>query len=402
MQFDIVVVGAGPAGLAFAASLAGSGLRLALIEKQPEAALAEPGFDGREIALTHLSMTLLRRLGAWERIPAADISPLREARVLNGISSFALRFDAGSAGDGPLGVLVPNHLIRRSIYQVATALPEVTLLAGQTVASVQTSAQGASVGLADGRSLSARLVVAADTRFSETRRRMGIPATMQDFGKSMLVCRMAHDRPHQGIATEWFGYGQTFAILPLNGDASAGDVSGVVLTLPAREMDQVMALEGAAFDADITRRYRHRLGTMRLVSTRHVYPLVGVFAQRFVATRFALVGDAAVGMHPVTAHGFNLGLRGADSLAREISDAIGRGRDVADRRALARYQADHMRASRPLYLATNATALFYTDDRLPARVLRAAALRLGGRLAPFRRAVVERLTEAGAARDLPS
>jgi ubiquinone biosynthesis UbiH/UbiF/VisC/COQ6 family hydroxylase len=319
---------------------------------------------------------------------------LREAQVLNGVSSFALRFDDEGKGDGPLGVLVPNHLIRRSLYEVVAALPEVTLLGGQNVASVQTSAQGATVGLADGRSIAARLVVGADTRFSETRRRMGIPATMQDFGKSMLVCRMAHDRPHHGIATEWFGYGQTFAILPLN-----GDVSGVVLTLPAREMDTVMALEGAAFDADITRRYRHRLGTMRLVSTRHVYPLVGVFAQRFVATRFALVGDAAVGMHPVTAHGFNLGLRGADVLAREIREAIGRGRDVADRRALARYQADHMRASKPLYLATNATALFYTDDRLPVRVLRAAALRLGSRLGPFRRAVVERLTEADAARD---
>ncbi len=394
MQFDIVVVGAGPAGLAFAASLAGSGLRLALVEKQPEPALADPAFDGREIALTHLSMTLLRRLGAWERIPEADIAPLREAQVLNGVSSFALRFDAEGKGDGPLGVLVPNHLIRRSLYEVVQGLPEVTLLAGTTVAAVQTSASGATVELADGTKLSAQLVVAADTRFSETRRRMGIPATMQDFGKSMLVCRVAHERPHHGIATEWFGYGQTFAILPLN-----GDVSGAVLTLPAREMDQVMALEGAEFDADITRRYRNRLGAMRLVSTRHVYPLVGVFAQRFVATRFALVGDAAVGMHPVTAHGFNLGLRGADSLAREIRDAVERGRGVADRRALARYQTDHMRASRPLYLATNATALFYTDDRFPARVLRAAALRVGSRLAPFRRAVVERLTEAGAARD---
>ena len=394
MQFDIVVVGAGPAGLAFAASLAGSGLRLALVEKQPEPALADPAFDGREIALTHLSMTLLRRLGAWERIPEADIAPLREAQVLNGVSSFALRFDAEGKGDGPLSVLVPNHLIRRSLYEVVQGLPEVTLLAGTTVAAVQTSASGATVELADGTKLSAQLVVAADTRFSETRRRMGIPATMQDFGKSMLVCRVAHERPHHGIATEWFGYGQTFAILPLN-----GDVSGAVLTLPAREMETVMALEGAEFDADITRRYRHRLGAMRLASTRHVYPLVGVFAQRFVATRFALVGDAAVGMHPVTAHGFNLGLRGADTLAREIRDAIGRGRDVADRRALARYQTDHMRASRPLYMATNATALFYTDDRLPVRVLRAAALRLGSRLAPFRRAVVERLTEAGTAKD---
>ena len=390
MQFDIVVVGAGPAGLAFARSLAGSGLRLALIEKLDEAVLADPGFDGREIALTHQSMRLLRQLGAWDRIPAAEVSSLREAAVLNGVSSFALRFDAAGRGDDQLGVLVPNHLIRRSLFEEVRDLPEITLLAGTTVAGVQTSTQGATVRLADGQEIAARLVVAADTRFSELRRRMGIPAGMQDFGKTMLVCRMAHARPHQGIATEWFGYGQTFAILPLN-----GDVSGAVLTLPAREMDQVMALEGAAFDAEITRRYRHRLGAMRLVSTRHTYPLVGVFAQRFVSTRFALVGDAAVGMHPVTAHGFNLGLSGADSLAREIREAVGRGRDVADRRALARYQTDHMRASRPLYLATNATALFYTDDRLPARVLRAAALRVGSRLGPFRRAVAERLLDAG-------
>ena len=389
MQFDIVVVGAGPAGLAFAASLAGTGLRVVLLEKQPEPALAQPVFDGREIALTHGSVALLRKLGAWHRIPEEEISSLREAQVLNGRSAFALRFEAEDQGHDRLGVLVPNHLIRRSLYEVAQDLPEVALLAGTTVAAVQTSADGATVRLSDGHDIGARLVVAADTRFSETRRRMGIPATMQDFGKSMLVCRMEHDRPHHGIATEWFGYGQTFAILPLN-----GDVSGVVLTLPAREMDQVMALEGAAFDTEITRRYRNRLGAMRLASTRHVYPLVGVFASRFVATRFALVGDAAVGMHPVTAHGFNLGLRGADTLAAQIREAVAGGRDVADRRALARYQSDHMRASRPLYLATNATALFYTDDRLPARLLRAAALRIGSGLAPFRSRVVAHLTQA--------
>src|SRR3954468_12075110 len=107
MQFDIVVVGAGPAGLAFARSLAGSGLRIGLIEKQPEAALAAPAFDGREIALTHLSISLLQGLGGWGRIPGPEISPLRQDAVLNGRSRFALRFDPTDGIERKLGVLVP-------------------------------------------------------------------------------------------------------------------------------------------------------------------------------------------------------------------------------------------------------------------------------------------------------
>jgi ubiquinone biosynthesis UbiH/UbiF/VisC/COQ6 family hydroxylase len=399
MRFDVVVVGAGPAGLSFARALAGTGLGVAVVERQPESAFAEPGFDGREIALTHLSVALLRELDTWHRIPAAEVSALREAQVLNGAAPRrALRFDTAGRREAQLGQLVPNHLIRRAVFEAAAARPEIRLIAGTAVAGVETGPAGARVRLGDGTGeIAARLVVAADTRFSETRRRMGIPAAMRDFGKAMLVCRVAHEAPHHHVATEWFGHGQTIAMLPLN-----GDLSSVVVTLPQREIERLARLDDAEFGEEISRRYGRRLGAMRLASTRHVYPLVAVYADRFVAERFALVGDAAVGMHPVTAHGFNFGLRGAHVLAAEIRAALARGEDIASPGVLGRYQARHRRATWPIYAATNMIAGLFTDDRPPARVARDVVLGLGARLPLVRQAVASRLMESTAGGTPPS
>lgn len=387
LETDIAVIGAGPAGLSFARALAGSGLRVMLVERSPEAALANPAFDGREIALTHRSQAILRQLDAWDRIPEADKSPLRQARVQDGASPFAVDFAPGPGA--ALGQLVPNHLIRRALFDAMREAGCAELIAGVAVASVETSPKGGVLTLSDGRQISARLVVAADTRFSEARRQMGIAATMRDFGKSMLVARVAHETPHGGIATEWFGHAQTVAMLPL-----AGDVSSIVLTLPARQIEALLAMEPDAFGADVTRRTAARWGALTLAGTRHAYPLVATYAHRFVGTRFALLGDAAVGMHPVTAHGFNFGLAGAQRLSAEIRGAMARGRDIADPGALLRYEMAHRRATWPLFTATNAIAALYTDDRAPARLVRGAVLRLGAALGPVRRLVTAQLMEA--------
>ena len=387
MDCDIAVIGAGPAGLSFARLLAGSGLQVLLIERAPEAAIADPAFDGREIALTHRAQDILQEIEAWDRIPAEEMSPLRQARVQDGASPFVLDF--APPGETPLGMLVPNHLIRRALHQAVREADCATLLCGVAVTSVETSPRGGVLKLADGREVRAKLVVAADTRMSEARRQMGIAARMRDFGKSIMVTRVAHDLPHGGIATEWFGHGQTIAMLPLN-----GGVSSIVLTLPARQIDALMKATPEDFAADITRRTKERWGAVRLVGTRHAYPLVTTYAMRFVGTRFALVGDAAVGMHPVTAHGFNFGLAGAQRLASEIRAAVARKRDIADPGGLLRYEMAHRRATLPLYAATNTIASLYTDDRAPARLLRGAVLRMGAALGPVRRMVTAQLMEA--------
>jgi len=389
--FDILIVGGGPVGLAFARSLAGTGLRLAVVERQDEASLAEPPADGREIALTHHSQHLLRQLGVWEHIPPEAPSALREARVLNGSSPYALRFDVQDRPEAALGQLVSNHLIRRALFRSLAGQEGCTLLTGAEVVSAATEGETGRVTLSDGRVLRARLVVGADTRFSAMRRFHGIAADAHDFGRSMLVGRLSHEAEHEHIATEWFDEAQTIAMLPLN-----GRVSSLVLTLPAPEIERLATAPADAFGEEITRRYRARLGRMRLIGARHVYPLATSYARRFVASRFALIGDAAVGMHPVTAHGFNLGLRGADTLAQAIRAALRAGRDVADPRALHRYESAHRRATWPIYTGTNLVARLYSESSLPARVARHAALRLGNHFTPFKHAVRAMLMESEA------
>lgn len=384
MEHDVVVVGGGPAGLALARSLGNSGLRLAVVERQPIEALAEPSSDGREIALTHRSVGLLQQLGAWEHLDAADLSPLREARVLNGGSPFALAFDAGGSDDR-LGQLVPNHRLRRALFRTVEGQAGLDLLAGTGVAAVRTSRAGAVVTLSDGRDLRARLLVAADSRFSAVREQLGISAEVNRLNRSMMVCRVAHDDEHEGIATEWFDHGQTVAMLPLR-----GRLSSAVLTLPSVEIERMAGLDPDTLGTEITRRYAGRLGRMRVVEGPHIYPLATTYARHFAATRAALIGDAAVGMHPVTAHGFNLGLQGQATLARLVNEAAAKGRDIASPLLLRRYEAAHRLATRPLYEATNLLVRLYTDERPAARLVRHATLRAGAHL-PLVRTAVSRM-----------
>ncbi|WP_342316502.1 5-demethoxyubiquinol-8 5-hydroxylase UbiM [Lysobacter sp. FW306-1B-D06B] len=390
---DVTIIGAGPAGLCLARALSGTGLRITVLDREPEAALRAPAFDGREIGLTQRSVRFLQRLQLWNRLPADQAHPLRQARVFNGASHDALEIGPSDPGADPLGWLVPNHAIRAAAFECVAASPDVELLAGVRVAAVDTDAATARVRLDDGRVFASRLLVAADGRFSETRRALGIATRMHDFGRSMLVCRVTHERPHEDIAWEWFDHGHTLARLPLGRAAPEGRRSSIVLTLPGAQMRAVQALDDEAFATEIERRCDGRLGAVSEVGTRHVYPLVGAWATRFAATRVALVGDAAVGMHPVTAHGFNLGLLGVERLAGLLRNAAASGADPGASALLDRYDRGHRRATAPLHLATRGVVGLFTDDRPPARALRAGVLRASASFPPFRRLLAALLAD---------
>lgn len=388
MNYDVIIVGAGPAGLSFARSLANTGLQIALIEKQTEQQLAAPEFDGRDIALTHLSVKILKELGIWARFQADERPPIKEARVLDGTSPYCLSFDGKKDSIDALGFIVSNHVIRRVLFDEVQTFDNLEILTDLAVTSVATNDSEATVVLSDGQTMQARLVVAADSRFSETRRMLGISASMHDFGRVCVVSRMQHEKPHDGIAFECFHYGRTLAVLPLTSHRSS-----IVVTAPMDQRASLMETDDAQFNSDIQERFENRYGDMQLISKRFAYPLVGVHASKFCAKRFALIGDAAVGMHPVTAHGYNLGLSGQEILAKEIINAVAQQNDIGATTLLRRYERKHMRATRPMYHGTNEIVKFFTDDRAPAKLARSIALRIANRMPPIKRVIQNKLTE---------
>lgn len=380
---DVLIVGGGPAGLALAAALADAGLRSQVLEQQPLAALQSPAEDGREIALTHRARRVMERLGLWQRLPADEITPLAQARVSNGASPFVLPFDARAQGHDALGWLVPNHRIRAAAFAAAASRTDVRIDGDARVTALERDGRAARVTLADGRTLAAPLVVAADSRFSGLRRLAGIGAQMRDFGRTAIVARLAHAGEHGGVAHECFRYGNTLATLPMPGRQSSA-----VVTVPGDAAAEWLALDEAAFARRIEQQLNGRLGAMRLDGARHSYPLVAVYAHRFAGPRLALVGDAAVGMHPVTAHGYNFGLYGVEVVARELA----RGSDPGAAEPLGRYEAEHRRSTLPIYLGTNAIVGLFTDERPGARLLRGAVLRAAGAMPPLRALITRQLT----------
>jgi len=389
MDYDIVVIGGGPAGLSFACSMAGLDLNVLLVEKSALESISKPRLDGREIALTHHSRKILIKLGVWALIDEAEVSALKEAKVFDGDSDSLLNFDAKKSAIEALGYLVPNHLIRAALFERVTQAENVTILNELMVDGVNTNNLGAEVSLSNGKTIKSKLVVAADSRFSEIRRKMGISSVMKDFSKVMITTRMSHEKAHNHIALEYFNYGHTLALLPLN-----GNVSSVVLTVPADRLDEMLKLDEKKFNKITSDGFRGKLGQMKQIGDRHSYPLVGVYAHKFSATRFALIGDAAVGMHPVTAHGFNLGLRGQDLLAMSVIKAHNSGLDIGADAVLKEFERKQINLSRLMYFGTNGIVSLFTNDDVAIKQVRKLVLKFANRFPPIKSLITQHLTES--------
>lgn len=392
MTHDIIIIGAGPAGLAFARHFKDTDLRITIIEKSPLDNIANPAYDGREIALTHRSREIMLNLGAWQRIPDGEIYKLADAKVYNGDFNYALHFKVPKdlsimSSIDRLGNLISNHNIRQSLYDEVKDLPNVQLLTEQTVQDIKTNDKTATVTLATGENLSSNLLIGADSRLSFVRKKLGIGAEMNDFGRTVIVFRVSHPLSNEATARECFLYGRTLALLPLH-----DHLTNCVITLDNTQTDTILNMNDEELALEVQRMMGDQLGKLTLAGTVHHYPLMGVHAKTFVSARSALIGDSAVGMHPVTAHGFNLGLMGANTLATLVLGAHQKGQDIASPTLLQKYNIRHQAHTRPLYHGTNFMVKLFTDDKKSVQVVRDLTLRVSNHLPPIKRWIAGQLT----------
>lgn len=359
-DYDIIIIGGGAVGLCFAASAARQSLKVLIIEKNTREMLANPAYDGREIAITMQTQHILNELGIWSLIPQTEISEIKRAVVLYENDHKTLKFDAQDVKKSRLGYLVSHQWIKKASFENLSDLSNVHYFFEKDIASFQQTDQHIHLSLQDQTKLSSRLLIIADGRFSSTRQMAGIGVSTQDFGKKAYVFKMKLEHSHNQTAYECFYAQGTLAILPLR-----NNYCSVVLTLTKDDEPQWLNLSAENFSKKIAEVLLHRYGQMQLASEHYAYQLVTVYANNFVKNRVILLGDAAVGMHPMTAHGFNFGIIGQYELAKNIKLCCQTYQFARVKHLLRRYEINHRLRTKPLYMATNLIATVFSYHYSP-------------------------------------
>lgn len=381
---DVAIIGAGPVGGALACRLAALGRRVLLVDRAPLPPMEHPDFDGRAYAIAAGSKRLLDEAGLWDQLPYPPC-PILDIRVTDGKpgrapSPLSLHFDHGAVGDEPFGWIIEARALRIALNRRLHDDPNILLLA-PAAARVSRTANAASVEITGGASFNARLVVAADGRESPLRRQAGIPVTRLPYRQSAVVCAIAHETPHRGLALEHFLPGGPFAQLPMSGTPEHPNLSAIVFTDRTELVRQLAGFDDARFTAEVAKRLGDYLGAITLVGRRWTYPLSAMHAARYTAPRLALVGDSAHGIHPIAGQGLNLGLR--DALA--LADLIVNAEDPGAPDLLARYQALRRPANLMMLAATDALDRLFSTDFPPLRLARDLGLAAVDRMPRLKR-----------------
>jgi 2-octaprenyl-6-methoxyphenol hydroxylase len=371
MEFDtdIAIVGGGLNGPALGLALAQIGLRVTIIDRLESDVRKDAGFDGRSYALALTSTRLLDGIGVWGDV-AENAQPMLEIKVTDGRagegpSPFFMHFDHAEIEEGPMGHMVEDRHLRRALTDATQTTENITLLNGETVIAQNVDASGVTLTLASGKTVRAKLLVGADGRGSGTAMRAGIKRIGWGYGQTALVCAISHEKPHGGVAHQFFMPPGPLAILPLTENRSS-----IVWSETTENAARINALPDDAYLDVLRPRFGDFLGEISLAGARYTYPLSLSLAHSMVADRVALLGDAAHGVHPIAGQGLNAGMRDVAALAEVIADALRRGQDVGSATVLDQYQIWRRFDNTALALATDSFNRLFSNDNSLLRIAR--------------------------------
>ena len=376
MDFDIVVLGGGLVGSSLACALDGRGYRIALVEaslpRDPP-----PGFDERKLALAAASLNALGTLGVLAHLSEPP-SPIRRIHVSRQGDFGVVRLQASDVGRDAFGGVVSARELGHALEQRLASLSDLQLLRPQTVSAIRDVEGGVALRLRPGTGAGAsdetvgsevttRLLVGADGTQSFARQALGIAVDRHDYLQTLLVCSLVADRPADGGAYERFTADGPIALLPM------GRQYGAICAVPRAQAETVMAMDDAAYMDYFQARFGWRAGRVTRVGKRSAYPIARAIAERIVARRMVLMGNAAQTIHPIGAQGFNLGLRDALGLA-DVLFAAGADADPGSEVVLGAYQQSRREDRERTLSFSDGLARATGNASLPMHLLRSIGL----------------------------
>ncbi|MGO4831284.1 ubiquinone biosynthesis hydroxylase [Rhizobiaceae sp. 2RAB30] len=376
-DIDVLVAGAGYVGLAAAVSMreARPSLSVAVVDAAPANIWKK---DGRASAIAAAACRMLDRLGCWEEIaPEAQAITemiITDSRTSDPVRPVFLTFDGEVAPGEPFAHMVENHILNGALRRRAPELG-IDIIEGVAVSGFERNGSDVSVHLADGVTIDARLLVAADGVKSRLRDMAGIKTVKWEYGQSGIVCTIAHERPHNGRAEEHFLPAGPFAILPLTGNRSS-----IVWVERTSDAERLVQGDEFSFEIELEQRFGLKLGEIKVEDKPRAWPLGLTLSRAFVAPRFALAGDAAHGIHPIAGQGLNLGFKDVAALAETVVEADRLGQDIGAIDVLQRYERWRRFDTVQMGVTTDVLNRLFSNDLGPVRAVRDIGLGLVERM----------------------
>jgi 2-octaprenyl-6-methoxyphenol hydroxylase len=376
-MLDMMVVGAGYVGLAAAVAVkqAAPHLNIEVVEAAPAHVWEK---DERASAIITAASKMLDVLGVWDDI-LVHSQPINrmivtDSRTSDPVRPVFLTFDGEIEEGKPFAHMVPNVEMVRALRSAAERLG-IAIRHGLSATAFMTTSTSTTVTLSDGSTIETKLLVACDGVRSKLRDMAGIRTVNWQYGQSGIVTTVAHERPHEGVAEEHFLPSGPFAILPLPNNRSS-----LVWTERTEDADRLIASDDLIFEDELQRRFGHKLGELTVVGGRKAFPLGLTLSRAFVAPRFALAGDAAHGIHPISGQGLNLGFKDVAALAETIVEADRLGLDIGSLNVLERYQSWRRFDTFRMGVTTDVLNRLFSNDITPIRIARDFGLGLVERM----------------------
>lgn len=377
-RFEVAIAGGALVGAALARALRGAPVALISRERRTPTPSDAVDFDSRVYAISPGNAAFLEQLGAWSAIAQARRTPVHAMRVYGDDGESLIEFDAYRTGCSELAWIVEDRLLQDALWCGLESQDGLQLFPAASLDALEIGAARARLGLKDGRSLNAQLVVGADGARSLVRTQAAIEVEERAYGQRAVVANFACSRPHRNVAFQWFqgahGRGAVLALLPLPADHVS-----MVWSVPDAEAARLLALSPAALARQVMVASHESVGELALVTPQRGFALQQLSARRLVAPRVALAGDAAHVIHPLAGQGANLGLQDARVLA-EVLRSREPGRDAGDLQLLRRYE--RARAEDILAMRTAVDGLFRLFEAGGSGIsrLRNAGLNLADRI----------------------